>query len=178
MHLRNPQFWRVLFLFLFFIHRACLWYLLDTEVWVTENLKSLRLFSVFWSISIMLEFGQSPFDLIFLSPPFPVPILRWLYRVHQLQSVSPSLSFSIDFFSPLTSVDIYIFLFFSVLPCGQLEWQTLLVTHVLLFCKLWRGMVVWPILGDHIFYLKIPDNLSSYFLGQILSYAFSIWPYG
>ena len=40
----------------------------------------------------MLLFGWSPLVLLFPSLPILVPILRWLYRVNQIQLVSPSFS--------------------------------------------------------------------------------------
>ena len=69
-----------------------------TGVRVTASLiKSLGLFLVFWPISTILLFGWSPLVLLFPSPPVPLPILWWLYRVLQLQLVSPSPSCSIGF---------------------------------------------------------------------------------
>ena len=55
------------------------------------------LLSVFWPTLIMLLFGRFPLVLLFPSPPVSVPILRWLYRYHQLQFESPSLSYAIVF---------------------------------------------------------------------------------
>ena len=64
-------------------HTSISWWSL-TGIWVTASLlKSPRLFSVFWPILIELSFGWSP--LVFSLPIFPVPlpILRWLHRVHR-----------------------------------------------------------------------------------------------
>ena len=59
------------------------WFL--TGVWVTASLlKSLGPSSVFWPILIMLLFGWSPPVFSFPSLPVLVPILLWLYQVHQL----------------------------------------------------------------------------------------------
>ena len=49
-------------------HTSDSWWFL-TGVWVTSFLKSPGLFSVFWPISIMQQFGWSPLVLLFLSPP-------------------------------------------------------------------------------------------------------------
>ena len=46
----------------------------------------------------MLLFGWSTLILLFPCYLLPIPILWWLYRGHQLQLVSPSLSCSIGFF--------------------------------------------------------------------------------
>ena len=76
--------------------------MVSTGLLVTASLfKSPALFSVFWPILIMLQFGWSPLVPLFPSPPVPVPIFWWLYRVHQLQLVSVPLSCSIVFFSVL-----------------------------------------------------------------------------
>ena len=53
------------------------WFL--TGVWVTASLlKFPGLFSVFWPISTMLYFEQSPSVPLFPSPPVLVSILWWL----------------------------------------------------------------------------------------------------
>ena len=64
-------------------------------------LKSPGFFSVFWPISTLLYLGWFPLIFLFSSPPLPVPILWWLYRVHQLQLIFLSLLCSIAFFSSL-----------------------------------------------------------------------------
>ena len=72
-----------------------------TGVWVRASLlKSPGLFSVFWPSLIILSFGWYPLVLLFPNPPVPIPILWWLYRAHQLQLVSPWLTFH-SFFSLL-----------------------------------------------------------------------------
>ena len=80
-------------------------------------LKSPRLFSVFWPISNMLSFGWSP--LVFLFPILSVHfrILWLLYREHQLQLVSLSLSCSVVFqFSSKVQVIISLFVFLKFYP--------------------------------------------------------------
>ena len=91
------------------------WWVL-TGVWMTASLlKSPGLFSVFWSILIMLLFEWFPHVFLFPGPPIPIPILWWLYRAHQLQLVSPSPSCSIVFqFSSKVLVLIYLFAFFQL----------------------------------------------------------------
>ena len=72
----------------------------------------------------MLWFKWSSFILLFPSPPVTVPILWWLYRAHQLQLISPSISFSIGFSVLQQSLRTYLsFRFLSVLSCGQPERQ-------------------------------------------------------
>ena len=75
-----------------------LWYF--TEEWFTASLlKSPGLISLFWPISTIrgrVESIQSPL-VLFSSPSFSVLNLWWLYRAHQLQLVSQSLSCSIVF---------------------------------------------------------------------------------
>ena len=69
----------------------------------------------------MLYFGWSPLVQV------PVPILWWLYRAHQLQLVSPSLSCSIVFFFSVLYQGLSTYLsscFLSVLPSGQPERQS------------------------------------------------------
>ena len=54
------------------------WFL--TGVWATASLlKSPGLFSIFWPIWIMLQFGWSLLILLFPSPPVPVPNLSLVY---------------------------------------------------------------------------------------------------
>ena len=75
----------LLFYSLKFFHTSVSWSSY-TEVWVTASLlKFPALFSKFWPISIMQLFGWSPHFVLFLSPPVPLPIFWWLYRVGQLQ---------------------------------------------------------------------------------------------
>ena len=74
-------------------------YLVDfTGVWVTLSvLKSPGLFSIFWPISIILLFGWSRFVLRFQTLPPPFPNLRGQFKVHQIQMVSSSHSYSTAF---------------------------------------------------------------------------------
>ena len=80
-------------------HTSVSWWLL-TGVWMTSLLKSPRLFSVLWPISIMLLFEWYPFVLLFPSPNVLVLILWWLYQKHQLQFVLSSLSCPAAFSNP------------------------------------------------------------------------------
>ena len=61
-------------------------------------LKSPGLFSVFWSILIMLLSGWSPVTVLFPCLPVSLPIPLGLFQVHQLQLVSLSPLCSIVFF--------------------------------------------------------------------------------
>ena len=85
-----------------------------TGVWVTASLlKSPGLFSVFWPILIMLEWGWSPLVLLFQSLPVLLPILWGLFPVLQLQLVSPSPLCSIVFLVLEQGLDIHLhFAFF------------------------------------------------------------------
>ena len=89
-----------------FYTRVSRWFF--TRIWVTASLlKSLGLFSVFCSISIIPYFGWSRLVLLFTSPPVLVSIFWGLYQEHQLQLVSLSLSYSTVFFK----IQVLIFLF-------------------------------------------------------------------
>ena len=83
-------------------------------------LMSPGLFSVIWPISTMVSFGWSPLVLLFPSPLVPLMILLWLYLVHQLQLLSPSLSCSIYF--SVFKQGLVTFGLLSVLHFGQPEW--------------------------------------------------------
>ena len=73
----------------------------STPTWMTVSfLKSLGLFSVFWSVFAVLTFGWSPLALLFPSLTDPLPILWWLYRVHLLQLLLLSLLCSLVFSVP------------------------------------------------------------------------------
>ena len=95
-------------------------------LWVTASLlKFPAFFLVFGPVSILLSsFGWSPLVLLFPSPPVHLSILWWLYRAHQLQSVTPSFSCYIVFSSLVRSRDLFLFLFLSVLLCDYLERQS------------------------------------------------------
>ena len=68
-------------------HISVNWWFL-AGVWRTTSfLKSPGPFSVFWPISTMLLFGQSPLIPLFPSPRVLVPNLWWLYQEYQLQLV-------------------------------------------------------------------------------------------
>ena len=103
-------------------HTGFSWWFL-TEVWVIPSLlKSLGLYSVFWPILIMLQVEWSPLFLWFANPSVPVTIFWWLYQVHQLQLVSPSLSCSIVFFQFSFNIEVFIslsvlFQFYPVISC-------------------------------------------------------------
>ena len=66
-----------------------------------QQVSSSLLDSSQYSILIIVSFVWSP--LILLFPPVLSSILWWLYRVHQLQMVSPSISCSVVFSSSLAS---------------------------------------------------------------------------
>ena len=100
-------------------------------------LKFPGLFSVFWPISTMLQFGWSQLVLLFPSPPVPIPILCRLYRVHQLQLVLPSLSYSFYYFY-LTPFRI----FHTSVSWWFLTW-VLVITSLLMFPGLFS--VFYPI---------------------------------
>ena len=69
-----------------------------------------RLFSVFWLILIMIEFGWPLLFLIFTSPSVPLRIFWWLYQKQKWQLVSPSPS-CFTYFYILIKVNVFIFLF-------------------------------------------------------------------
>ena len=85
-------------LFLFYLFESysrLLWQTWITGAWETPSLlKSLGFLLEFWLIVKMQPFVWSPLVRLFPSPPVPLSILCWLYRAHQLQLVSPSLSCS------------------------------------------------------------------------------------
>ena len=94
----------ILIIWDFFYASVSWWFY--TGVWVTVSLlKSLVFFLLLGQI-LMLSFGRSQLVLLFPSSLVPLSILCWLYRVHQLQLISSSLSCSI------------VCLFFSVLKQG------------------------------------------------------------
>ena len=90
-----------------------------TGIWDRASLlKSPRLFSVFWLISITQLFSWSPLVPLFPSPPILVQILWWLYQEPQLQLVSPLLLCSTLFSNPLKGPCTYSsFKFLSILLC-------------------------------------------------------------
>ena len=108
-----------LFSFESFFYTSINW-LFHIWVWVTTSLlKFPGLFSLFWPISIMQQFGWSPFVLLFSSPLVLVLILWWLYREHQLQLVLSSVSCSTAFSIPKQGWAIYpSFHILSILLCG------------------------------------------------------------
>ena len=86
-----------------------------TGVWVRAiHLKSPGFSLIFWSISILLQFGWSLLVLLFPSPPVSPSILWRLYKDLQLLLVSSSLSCStvvVFFFQFPSKVLVLIFLF-------------------------------------------------------------------
>ena len=79
------------FTYLWVLHNSVSWWFF-TEIWVTASLlKSPEFFLVFWLISTMVLFPR---------PPVSVLILWWQYRAHQLQLVSPSLSYTYSVWTP------------------------------------------------------------------------------
>ena len=103
---------------------VCWWF--STIVWVTASLlNSPELYSVFCPNLTRLKFGWCPIVILFPYPLVPLPNIWWLYRAHQLQLVSPSLSRSIDFWVLEQGLGIYLFFrFLSVLLCDLLERQS------------------------------------------------------
>ena len=63
----------------------------------------------------MLQFGWSTLLLLFPTLAVPVPILRWLYREHQLQLVS-SFQFLIDYYLVWSSGRDYVIRLFLKIP--------------------------------------------------------------
>ena len=119
----------------------------------------------------MLQFGWSRRILLFPSHPVPVPILWWLYRIHRLQLVSPTLLCSVDF-------SCYFFLFFSF---TFILWSdgTAKSTIRLVLCFCWQslGLVVLPRLGDLFISENSREFCAFYFPGQILDCAYTICSY-
>ena len=137
----------------------------------------------------MLYFRCSPLIHLFPSPLVPVSILWWLYRVHQLQLVLPSLSCSIFFFSYLTRSRYLLSLFspfysFTQWSAGRSKStikQVLFFIYLLiyLFIYFWLSLalVVWPRLDDP-FVSQNPVTPDEFF---ILALGFSLrltskWP--
>ena len=106
------------------------------------------LFSVFRPILIVLLFEW--FLLVRLFTSLPLSFLWWIYRAHQLQLVSLSLSCFIVFSVLKQGPSIYhSFRFLPVLLCGQPQRPKSSSRQVLfLFFRLSLTLVVWPRLGD------------------------------
>ena len=108
---------------------------------VSSNLQDS---SLFWPIIIMLSFGCSPLVLLFPKPPVPLSLLCWLYRAHQLELVSSTLSCSIVFSVLWQGLDTYLtFRFLSVLSCGQLERLSTLFCMLSLFLDLLLSLLLF-----------------------------------
>ena len=108
-----------------------------TRSWVTAILlRSLRLFQVFWQISIKLESGWPQFLLRFSIPLIFLQSLWGPFQVCQLQLFPLWPSYATVFFSFLARSK-YLSIFFLLFPlCGMQEWQNPL------------GLIFWPELGD------------------------------
>ena len=75
--------------------------------------------------------------LLFLSSPVPVPIHWWLYRVHQLQSVSPSLLCFIVF--PVLISSFFFSRFLTILQCvftQDLVWRKVVIIYIYILLPL------------------------------------------
>ena len=137
------------------------------------------LFSVFWLILIVPTFVWSPLVLLFPSLPVSISILLWLYWMHQMRLVLPSLSCSIVFSVLQLGLGTYLsFRFLSVLPWDQLELQNSLFGRFPFFCWLSLGLVVRPILDDPTVSQNPREVYASHFLGRILGCAYTIYSYG
>ena len=117
-------------LFMRFFHVSVSWWF-SAGIWVTASLlKSSGLFSVFWLISTMPQFGQFPQVPLFPRPLFLVRIIWSLYQEHKLPLVLASLLRSIDLLFPnkfQVLITHFTFLtFYSVAPPRQQRQQ---------FCK-------------------------------------------
>ena len=112
--------------------------------WSLINRKSPGFFSVFWPVVTVLSFGWS--RLVFLFPILPVPlsILWWLYRMHWLLLVSPSLSCSIVFSVLFQGPCTYLFRLLPVL----LQNGKVHSSVIFFFFKLSLGLVVWLRFAD------------------------------
>ena len=91
-------------------------------------LKSPELFSVFWPISAMLQFGLSPFILLFPCPLVLLPILCVILpRAPIIIGITVTFIFHSFFSNPLKSPGTYLsFRFLSILlydQPGQQSWQ-------------------------------------------------------
>ena len=84
---------------------------------IASLLKFPGLFSVFWTILVMLLSRWSLIILLLLSFPVPLPILLWLFQVHQPQVVSPLPSCSVVFFYSLDAYLSFPFLYLHSLVC-------------------------------------------------------------
>ena len=167
-------------------HTSVSWWFF-TGIWMTVILfRSPGVFSVFWPISTMLYFLEVLLVLLFPSPPVPVPILWWLYQVHQLQLLSPSLSCSIVFFQFSSKVHAFIclFAFFQFYPVvsqnGKVHYSAGSVFVFVLFCFCcWQSLdlVIWSKLGDPFVSQNPGKCCASHFSGRILGCANTICSY-
>ena len=139
-------------------------------------LKSPGLFSVFWSISIILQFGSFSLLLLFPNPSVPVSILSWQYRLCQLQLASSSYSCFIVFFTILSQgLGIYFFL----LSFSFLQWSATTSTSTIrrvlfFFCWLFLSRVTCSWLDDP-FVSQNPSAFRAFhFQGWILVCAYTI----
>ena len=104
-------------------HTSNSWWVFNRVLVTSSLLKSPGLFSVFWSILVMLYSGWSLLVFWFLSFLVPLTILRRLFQVYklQLESLSPSCSIVCFFFSSLarsrylslSSLSLYFTLWFA-----------------------------------------------------------------
>ena len=83
-----------------------------TGVWVTTNLRSPGLVSLFWPFSTMLEFRWSEFFLWFPILPVPIPSLWGTFQLQQVQLMSPLLSCLTAFFFGKVWAFFYLFTYF------------------------------------------------------------------
>ena len=103
-------------------HSSIRWWFLTGFRETASLLKSSGHFSVFWQISMILQFGLSPLPLLFPCPPVPVPILWWLNQEHQLQSITLSLScFTVFQFPCKFHVLIFLLAFFQFYSVVSLD---------------------------------------------------------
>ena len=92
--------------------------------WSLSDSKFLQFSRTLPSILVILKvlsFGWSPLVFLFPILSVPLPILWWLYWVHQLQLVSPSLYCSIVFQFPskvLVLISLFAFLQFTLWSAG------------------------------------------------------------
>ena len=150
-HFHVPQFFSIIIILLFLrvFHTSVSWWF-STEVWVTANhLKSPRLFSAFWPISVMLYFEWFPFVFLFPSPPVSVSILLVTITRAPITIVIIVTFMLHSFFNSLErSRHLSFFRFLWIFLWGQPGQQSQQLSKYSFSCWSLLGLVVRPRLGD------------------------------
>ena len=128
-------------------HTSTCW-LLFTGVWVKVNLlKSPGLYSVFWTIFIMLSFGSSTFIIpLEIVPSVRITIcITVTFKFHSFFQISSKVLVLISLFT--------LFQFYSVVSRnGSSLFGTFLFIYLSIFCLLSVNLVVWTRLDYYYYY--------------------------